>query len=89
MLLLLLSSLASICTLTGLVAGLVVFAFLIVIVEHYMGGGAWGWPDRGRRAYVPVSAYVAISRRDLWRVAVFAVSTGAVLFAVGLGLLVA
>ncbi len=83
----LLSSLAFACILVGLMAGLVVFALLIVVVEHFTTGGVW--PDRGRIAYVLADAFLVVSQRSAWRLVAVAASTGAVLFIVGLGLLVA
>ena len=83
----LLSSLAFASAITGALAGLITFALLIVVVEHYATGGAWS--DGGRTTDVPASAYVVVSHRSVWRLVAVAASTGAVLFIAGLGLLVA
>ena len=64
MLLLLLSSLAFACILTGALAGRVVFTLLIV-VEHFTTVGAWS--DGGRVAYVPADAFLVVSQRSAWR----------------------
>ena len=82
-----LSSLAFACILTGALAGLITFALLIIAVEHYGNGHAGAWPDRDRTAYVPSGAFLVVSARSVRRLAAFAASLGALLFVAGLGLL--
>ena len=65
-----LSSLAAACALTGAMAGLIIFALLIVVVEYVQGGATGTWQVNGRAAYANSSAFLVVSQRVVWRVIV-------------------